>query len=94
MEQEGGAEVELGASGGRRLEEEVEAATPDCCCCCCCEEGDADIDDVVVAEVDASVLLLSIPPLLAPRRCVAVVAVPIRHDAEPPSEKERRVKVG
>jgi len=78
MEQEGGAE--LGASGGRLEveEEEVEAATPPGCC------GDAD--DVV--EVDASVVL-SIPPLLAPRRCVAVVAVPIRQDADPPSEKER-----
>ena len=74
MEQEGGAE--LGASGGRLEveEEEVEAATPPGCC------GDAD--DVV--EVDASVVL-SIPPLLAPRRCVAVVAVPIRQDADPPS---------
>ena len=89
MEQEGGAEAEeLGASGGRRLEE-VEAATPACCCWCwCCEEGDAD--DVV--EVGASAL--SIPPLLAPRRCVAVVAVPIRQDAEPPSKIGREVEWG
>ena len=74
MEQEGGAE--LGASGGR-LEVEVEAAAPQGCC-----RGDDD------EEVDASVAL-SNPPVLAPRRCVAVVAVPIRQDAEPPSEKER-----
>ena len=80
MEQDGGAEVEVGASGGRLEEEVEEAATPGCCC----EEGDADI----VVEVDASA---SMPPLLAPRRCVAVVAVPIRQDAEPPSEKEKSV---
>ena len=67
------AGAELGASGGRLDVDEVEAAT----------EGDAD--DV---EVDASVVP-SMPPLLAPRRCVAVVAVPIRQDAEPPSEKEK-----
>ena len=70
---ESGMEQEGGAEvfGASRGRAEVEAATPGCCC-----EGD------VVVEVDAS---MSIPPLLAPRRCVAVVAVPIRHDAEPPS---------
>lgn len=82
MEQEGGAEFEeLGASGGRRRLDE-EAATPGCCCCC--EEGDAD---VVVVDVEVEASMLSIPPLLAPRLCVAVVAVPIRQDAEPPSEE-------
>lgn len=90
MEQEGGAEeAEPGASAGRRRldaaadddDVEVEAATPGSCC-----RGDADD---VVPEVDASA---SNPPLLAPRRCVAVVAVPIRHDAEPPSERKRVVE--
>ena len=59
------------------MEVDVEAATPPGCC-------DGDGDDVEV-EVEAASDAASIPPLLAPRRCVAVVAVPIRHDAEPPS---------